>query len=173
MKEKPLAPATFLTIPREIRDLIYDQIFHHNIVHLSLPTRRRNIGLLRTCHQIHDEAIKSYYKHTTFYTDVRIASLYNWLQRLPELHHKLLTDVRRVDFEAKTRNNAGRIEQLMTCHDMMRALGICVRKEALKVVLRGPESEEVWATELPSGWPADARARLLDRRDVYEGLKEY
>lgn len=50
-------------------------------------------------------------------------------------------------------------------------MGIWLGEEVLKVALRGEGSEEVWGTELPDGWPGSARAKVLDRRDVYEGLE--
>ncbi|PPJ59130.1 hypothetical protein CBER1_01720 [Cercospora berteroae] len=171
MSSSPPVTPTFLTLPREIRDLIYDHLFTSNIVHLSLPTHPRNIGLLRVNHQLRLEASKPFYNHTTFYTDVRIASLYNWLQRLPTSTHGFLRNIRRVDFEAKTRNNTGRIEKLRDCRSKLEGMGIWLGEGVLKVALRGEGREEVWGTELPEGWPGNARAKVLDRRDVYEGLE--
>ncbi|KAF2212675.1 hypothetical protein CERZMDRAFT_84326 [Cercospora zeae-maydis SCOH1-5] len=162
---------TLLTLPREIRDQIYHHLFTHNIVHLSLPTQPRNIGLLRTSHQLRSEASKPYYNHTTFYTDLVLANLYSWLQRLPASQHGHVRNILRVDFEAKTRNNIGRIEKLVQCREKLRGMGIGLGDGVVKVALRGEGDEEVWGTELPEGWPESARAKVLDRRDVYEGLE--
>ena len=51
-------------------------------------------------------------------------------------------------------------------------MGIWLGEGVLQVALRGEGREEVWGTELPEEWPGSARAKVLDRRDVYEGLEE-
>ncbi|KAK4618023.1 hypothetical protein CLAFUW4_12474 [Fulvia fulva] len=71
---------TPLTLPRELRDLIYEFTFSEVIgLSFSRPDHntpiRNNGGLVLTNRQIHNEAITKYYRHSIFYTIPEYTSL--------------------------------------------------------------------------------------------------
>ncbi|KAK4494830.1 hypothetical protein PRZ48_014186 [Zasmidium cellare] len=55
-----------LALPRELRDVIYEYTFTTTVQIGDRSLRRRNAGILSTCHQIRAEAIKLYYQRTVF-----------------------------------------------------------------------------------------------------------
>jgi hypothetical protein len=161
-------PLTFLALPRELRDQIYTHVFTNNTVQLSHNHRPWNIGLLRACRQTRAEALRTFYHATTFYTGVHVASLDRWLRRpRPQEHVRWVQEVRRVDVESKWKDNGGRVAAVRGLVAGVRREGVSLGEGVVKVALRGPGGEEVWAADVPVGWPEDLRARMLDRRDVW------
>ncbi|KAF2164770.1 hypothetical protein M409DRAFT_24675 [Zasmidium cellare ATCC 36951] len=90
---------TFLTLPRELRDIIYDYAFTQQVeLEKELkPATSRNAALLCTCRQAYREGLKPYYQNTTFISfDHR--SFLTWVRTLPSRVRRWVKDMRRVDF---------------------------------------------------------------------------
>ena len=87
----PSPKASLLTLPRELRNIIYDLVLVNTEVYieeivaqpydsaqLSTPTHN---ALLRTSRQLYDEVSTPYYRLTTFYIDDTELPI-SWYQRL-------------------------------------------------------------------------------------------
>lgn len=55
----------FLTLPRELRDKIYDQCFYEGIVVIP-HSKSASMGLLQVCRQVYDESIPYFYARNIF-----------------------------------------------------------------------------------------------------------
>ncbi|KAK4617886.1 hypothetical protein CLAFUW4_11998 [Fulvia fulva] len=61
--------ASVLTLPRELRDIIYEYTFSGHEYSIHDKKRDHTTGLLRACQQLRAESITTYYKLTRFRCD--------------------------------------------------------------------------------------------------------
>lgn len=73
-------PPTLVTIPRELRDLIYEFIFAEEVAVRKSGHIARNSGILGSCKQLREEAMKPYYSLVTFVVQEREVG--PWLKHL-------------------------------------------------------------------------------------------
>ncbi|KAK4494934.1 hypothetical protein PRZ48_014290 [Zasmidium cellare] len=89
-KEKP----TLLTLPPELRDIIYEYAFSRYVQIDEKPqsSTAREAALLCTCRQVYQEGLKLYYRNATFTSPYR-NPLITWLGKLPSERRKWIRDV--------------------------------------------------------------------------------
>ncbi|KAF1986123.1 hypothetical protein K402DRAFT_421346, partial [Aulographum hederae CBS 113979] len=111
-------PASFLTLPRELRDVIYDELFSNSLwgpgvirIHFGgddkttkrlramepLPT-----SILRVNHQVSAEACASLFQRHTFSFLCTPRKIEQFLERLPARNRRLVSQVRMTAFTAST-----------------------------------------------------------------------
>lgn len=97
---KDVQDSRLLHLPSEIRNRVYELtlIQPEPIRILSGRSEADKRALLRTCHQLHDEAAGMYYANNTFIADCGSSflntELISWLRSLGPKKRLLLTDIR-------------------------------------------------------------------------------
>ncbi|KAK5696583.1 hypothetical protein LTR97_007886 [Elasticomyces elasticus] len=102
MATKPSCP--FLALPLELRELIYDYVFHgpntrvrYSIKYPDAYTSPRNFGILRASRQIYAEALPRFYLDKVFFynreTSVEWEHIVAWLHAKPRHVHKLIAAI--------------------------------------------------------------------------------
>lgn len=63
----------FFELPREIRDLVYQQaLVNHEPLELHGSLREDETSVLRVCKQVHEEATEVFYKENVFYIPIQL-----------------------------------------------------------------------------------------------------
>ena len=107
--EKRKKSLTFLSLPRELRDIVYDMAIEDFEIRLRRPripfgwetspgsdgyhAESISSGLLFTSKQIRTEALQAYLENHVF-TSYRVGTAIAWLHTIPASHHKYLKSVR-------------------------------------------------------------------------------
>ncbi|KAK4494240.1 hypothetical protein PRZ48_014538 [Zasmidium cellare] len=97
--KQPKAKATLLSLPRELRDIIYEYAFSGTEVHVysnSSPYPPQKPGLPLACKQLFAETIELYYKHSIFIVGNRFpfdSAAAVWFVGLPKKNRDAIQDI--------------------------------------------------------------------------------
>jgi hypothetical protein len=95
--EIPVMPSRFLSIPLELRVLIYEQLFSsYTIRHGFGTTSTNHIAILLTCHQIYNEA----WRHLPLNVDMQFRGTEAMLDMLMSVDQSIVTRIRHIKVKA-------------------------------------------------------------------------
>lgn len=158
---------TLLTLPLELRQLIYKYAFKDTIIDIgksSSPSSARNAGILLACRQTHAEALKMYYKHIIFFSPS--ANRLHWLRHISPTFHAWIEELRvAIDIGEERIMNYSMDDEDVEYRFMWRASfkkqcietplanawGIVLRDGAIKVDVLLENEERIWTSE-PENW---------------------
>ncbi|KAK3721093.1 hypothetical protein LTR37_003383 [Vermiconidia calcicola] len=147
---------SFLDLPREIRNKIYDHVFEDSTIKLQSKNRTEPPAILLTCMQIYTKAISPFYRCATFHFEEYSVGN-SWVRCLPAKYTSILTQVR-FDVGPYLTRTPERIEQrklkareAIACLDefqrLARMRGKALRPDALQVHIELESGRWVWTND--------------------------
>ena len=153
--------AKILTIPQELRDIIYEYVYRsdnrlvfvtENGVELAVTLRTFTPPLRLVCKQLSRESLEPFLKFSIFYDiepDVYPSPMHRWLATIPlELRKKIKT-IRVCRPTAET-NETKSIMLESRSYRMIEDTGI--NPDAYKTTFTSPHGGAVWASKMPEGF---------------------
>lgn len=154
-------PAKILTIPQELRDMIYEYVYKSDNrlvfvtekgVESAVTLRPFTPPLRLVCKQLSRESLEPFLKFSIFYDDepdIHPSPMHRWLATIPfELRKKIKT-IRVYRSTAETNEIKNDMLYMRRCR-MAMAVDTGINPEAYQTTFTGPNKNRVWASKMPA-----------------------
>lgn len=171
---------SFLSLPRELRDIIYDLYLSQRVDLTPRGPTARGAGLLLTCKQIYHEAQKPYYQSSIFWSK-QLLPITAWLIQLRTHIRKWLRDIRWEHGEVEHSRMGSAIDFGSFSHGVESVRRVCgrdVTPGVLKTFLISRMGGHVWYSDemaqegVSSNESLDAFLRFAAQYEWFGGRQE-